>query len=148
MRLFIIIVLGLVFAIAAFAGAYFVMGGKWPNSAPMTELSPPAESVIEHFPVELGSLPIPIYRGRFITGFTFVKVTYILRGDYDEAYLDPYLPIFKDTFIRKYFKELAPMTRDGLNVDYRRIEKDMQKFVDDLFLPGLVLDTKAEFSPG
>lgn len=148
MKLVIIIVVALVLGAATAAGVFFLMGGELPKSEPLTRLPPPAESVVEHWPVDMGTIPFPSYRGGRVTGFVFVRFTLTLRGDYDAKFLDLHMPILKDTIIRKYVKEGTPMTTNSLQVDYAQIEEDMQTIIDERFLPGLVLSVAAEFSPG
>lgn len=148
MKLIIIIVVALVLALGAAAGVFFALGGKLPEAEKLTRLPPPSEDVLEHWPVDLGSLPFPVYRGGKISGFSYVKVTLTLRGDYDAKFLDGHVPVFKDEILRKYFSEKVPRSRDGLRINYVQIEKDIQKMIDDRFLPGLVLNVAAEFSPG
>ena len=148
MKMVIIIVVALILGVAAAAGMFFLMGGKLPEKEKITRLPPPSEEVLEHWPVDLGAMQFPTYRGGRVSAFVNVGIKMTLRGDYDAKFLNPHLPVMKDTLIRQYFKKQVPMTPDGLRVNYRRIEKDVQKMVDEMFLPGLVLDVSAELGQG
>ncbi len=110
---------------------------------PLTELPPVAEDVTENWLIDAGSIALPVYgRSKNVKGFKEVTIQLVLRGDYDQDFLNPYLPVILDKLLRENYGKNKALPSEDFTLRYKKIAARTQKTIDDMFLPGLVLEVK------